>query len=220
MVKKRIKSRFEREFDEKMFRVTIFGSARVKKGDPTYKMVSELAEKIGGANMDIVTGGGPGLMTAASEGHRKGSKGKNKAHSVGLLIKLPMEEKQYKHINIKHEFHRFSERLDTFMTLSNAVVVAPGGLGTLLEFFYTWQLIQVKQICDIPIIMLGDSWGSLIKWVKKGPLRHQFMNQNDFRCIFVARNPTEAFNILKEAHTLFQKGGDKVCLNMTKYRVR
>ena len=56
------------------FRVTIFGSARIKKGDQHYKQISNLAEMLGKRGMDIVTGGGPGLMQAASEGHQKGKK--------------------------------------------------------------------------------------------------------------------------------------------------
>lgn len=211
-------SRFDRELKRADFRVAIFGSARVKRGDATYKLVYDLAKRIGKADMDIVTGGGPGLMEASSKGHRAGNK-HHKAHAVGLLIKIGLEEKNNKHLDIKKEFARFSDRLDHFMTLSNAVVVAPGGLGTLLELFYTWQLVQVKQICNIPIILLGDSYKELIQWVKKGPLKHKYLNPEDLEPIFFAKDDQQAMAIIAEAHKKYKEGGKNICLNMTKYKV-
>ena len=96
-------------------------------------------------------------MQAASAGHNAGMKNsKKESHSIGLLIKLPKEQKTAEFLNIKNEFQRFSNRLDRFMELSNIFVVAPGGIGTTLEFFYTLQLIQVKQTCNVPVILLGN----------------------------------------------------------------
>ena len=112
---------------------------------------------LGEKGIDVVTGGGPGLMQAASAGHNAGMKNsKKESHSIGLLIKLPKEQKTAEFLNIKNEFQRFSNRLDRFMELSNIFVVAPGGIGTTLEFFYTLQLIQVKQTCNVPVILLGN----------------------------------------------------------------
>ena len=209
---------FNAHLKDKHFRVAIFGSARVKRGDKTYKLVYQLAKMIGQENLDIVTGGGPGIMDAATDGHRKGNK-KHDAHSFGLLVKLQEEQKANKHLDIKREFNHFSERLDNFMILSNAVVVAPGGIGTLLEFFYTWQLIQVKQICDIPIILVGDKYRELINWIRKGPLKHKFLNKEDFNSIFFARNPNEAMEILKKTNEIYKKGGKNICLNIKKYKL-
>lgn len=124
----------EKEKRRKHFRVAIFGSARIEKEDPIFLQVYNLAKKIGEEGMDIVTGGGPGLMNAASEGHHAGRRD-TKAHSVGLRINLPMEEKERFHLDIKKEFKRFSHRLDGFMEISDTVVVASGGVGTLLELF-------------------------------------------------------------------------------------
>ena len=77
------------------FRVTIFGSARIKPGDKEYEDVFKLAKAIGERSLDVVTGGGPGVMRAASEGHKKGSKKQSKNHqsyNIGLGIKLPHEQ--------------------------------------------------------------------------------------------------------------------------------
>lgn len=212
-------SRFEQELKKPDFRVTLFGSARVKKGDPTYKLVHTLAKMIGQEGMDIVTGGGPGLMEAASAGHEAGAGTKGTSHSLGLLIQLPRWQRSNVHLDIKRQFARFSERLDNFMALSNAIVVAPGGLGTLLEFFYTWQLIQVKQICDIPIILLGDHYKQLIDWVKRGPLKNKYMTLEDMHPIFFAKNPQEAMQIIQQAHKHYKRGGKNICLNIKKYKL-
>ena len=129
----------EDEISSRHFHVAIFGSARIQKDDSNYKLIYTLAKMISQLGLDLVTGGGPGLMNAASEGHHAGRNGK-RLHSVGLRINLPFEQEEATHLDVKREFNRFSTRLDYFMNLSNVVVVAPGGVSTLLEFFYTWQL--------------------------------------------------------------------------------
>lgn len=177
------------------YRVTIFGSARIKKDDPIYKQIFKLAKDIGKHNLDIVTGGGPGLMEAASAGHNAGRKDSN-IHTVGLNITLPTEQKDNGHLDIKMQFNRFSERLDSFMALSNIVVVSPGGVGTLLEFFYTWQLIQVNFIKKIPIIMMGKMWKDLLRWIKKWPVEERLLNPEDLEYIHVAKNNKEAMRII------------------------
>ena len=53
------------------------------------------------------------------------------------------------------------------MELSNVVIVTSGGIGTLLELMYSWQLLQVGQVKDVPIILLGNEWRGLLKWIKK-----------------------------------------------------
>lgn len=214
-----MKKTFTQSAQEKHFRVAIFGSARIKKGDKTYKLVYELAKKIGERSIDIVTGGGPGLMSAATEGHASGDK-KHKSHSYGLLIKLPSEQKSAKHLDIKREFEHFTDRLDTFMVLSNAVVVAPGGLGTLLEFIYTWQLVQLKEICDIPIILLGEQWHELIDWIKKHPIKNRFMSPSDLNSIFFANTLEQAMNIINHTYKMYKQGDKDICLNIRKYKLR
>ena len=212
------KETFEQELKAHDFRVAIFGSARIKKGDKNYKMIYNLAKMIGKQNLDIVTGGGPGIMDAATEGHLAGNKN-HSSHALGLLIKLPKEQRSAKHLDIKHEFDHFSERLDNFMILSNAVVVAPGGLGTLLELFYTWQLVQVKQICDIPIILIGDHWDELINWVKNRVLKNKFINKEDMHPIFFAKNEKEAMELINTTYNFYKKGGKNACLNIKKYKI-
>tara|TARA_Y100000310_G_scaffold327843_1_gene394813 strand:- start:3358 stop:4023 length:666 start_codon:yes stop_codon:yes gene_type:complete len=214
------KKDFERLLKEKHFRVTIFGSARIKKEDPRYKQIKTLAKMIGEQGIDIITGGGPGIMAAANSGHVLGrKKSKITTHSIGLGIKLPHEQAFNQSVGIKKSFNRFSNRLDNFMLLSNVVVVAPGGVGTLLELFYTWQLMQVKHICNVPIILLGDMWDDLLKWLEKDPLRKKFFDKKDFDLLIHAKNSSEAIKIINHAHTEYLKGNPKHCLNYKKYQI-
>ncbi len=212
-----MKTGLEEELSKKHFRVAIFGSARIKNGDPIYKTIYDLAKVIAEAGMDLVTGGGPGLMSAASEGHYAGREGKE-THSVGLRINLPFEQIEAAHLDIKKEFDLFSNRLDNFMQLSNAVVVAHGGVGTLLELFYTWQLLQVKHICNTPIILLGDMWPDLVRWIKNWPLKNKLLNIEDVELLFLAKDYREAFKIIEKAYEGFKDGNEKFCLNYKKYK--
>ncbi len=208
----------KKKFHENHFRVAIFGSARLKKKDPEYKLIYHLAKSIAREGMDIVTGGGPGVMDAASRGHHEG-RGKSRVHSVGLNIKLPREQKHSYHLDLEKDFSRFSDRLDYFMSLSNAVVVAPGGIGTTLEFFYTWQLMQVKHICDTPIILVGSMWKDLMNWIRKTPLQRKFLSQEDLQLIFCVNTEDQAMKLIRKAHEQYQKGGKNICLNLQRYKI-
>ena len=211
--------KFSKELKDKNFKVTIFGSARIKKGDTRYKQIKILAKMLGERKMDVITGGGPGLMKAASEGHRIGKKNK-KAHTIGLAIRLFNEQKTNRYVDVEKKFIRFSNRIDHFMLLSNAIVVAPGGVGTLLEFFYTWQLVQVKQICDIPIILLGKQWKDLFKWFEKYPLKNRLLGRKDLDLLFLVNNCNEAIEVIDKAYEEYKKGGKDFCLNYKRYKIK
>lgn len=200
------------------FRVAIFGSARIKENDKVYKQVFELAKNIGIHEFDIVTGGGEGLMGAATNGHNAGDK-RQKSEAIGLTIRLPWEAKPNKHLNIKEHFNKFSNRLDTFMQLSNVVVIMPGGIGTCLELFYTLQLIQVQHICPMPVILVGKMWEDLVLWINKHPIKQGLISQKDLNPIHIAKNNTQAMDIILKAHEAFKKEGDNYCKNVHKYKL-
>jgi len=210
----------KREFNKKDFRVTIFGSARANKNDPSYKQIKTLSKMLGEKGIDIVTGGGPGIMMAASEGHNIGKrKSGKKSHSIGLSIILPKEQKSNKYLDIEKKFKRFSNRLDNFMNLSNAFVIAQGGIGTTLELFYTLQLIQVKQTCNVPIILLGKMWPDLIKWMEKWQLKNKLVGKKDIASIFLAKDCNEAMKMINQSHKEFSRGTKNYCLNYKRYKL-
>lgn len=203
-----IRGDFEKELLRKRFRVSIFGSSRIKKNDPTYKQIYDLAKRLAERGIDVVTGGGPGIMEAANLGHNEGSK-KTNARSFGLNIFLPHEQKLNSGVQVEKRFKRFSQRLDNFMLLSNAVVVAHGGVGTLLELFYTWQVLQVEHINRIPIILLGKQWSGLLEWLRDEPLKRGYFDKRDFQLLFHAEDLAEVTKIIDAAHEEFKHGQDK-----------
>lgn len=196
---------FDSELKKHDFRVAIFGSARIQPKDKVYKFVYNLAKQIGKHRFDLLTGGGPGLMEAANAGHAEGDPNKN-SDNIGLAIALPWEAKENKHLEIKRHFNKFSKRLDHFMALSNVVVVTPGGIGTCLELFYTWQLIQVRHINPVPIILVGKMWEELIKWVKKYPLKENLISPHDMDPIHIAKDSRHAMKIIMETYHGFKNG--------------
>jgi uncharacterized protein (TIGR00730 family) len=202
------------------FRVAIFGSARIKKNDSKYKIIYRLAKMLAKEGIDIVTGGGPGLMDAASRGHHAGRQKEKDVYTMGLTIHLPKEQKESYHLDLKKDFHKFSNRLDNFIHLSNVVIVAPGGIGTTLELMYVWQLVQVKHSCEIPIILFGDMWKGFIKWIKGGPLKNDFLEEEELELLYHTRTCDEAMKIIELAHEEYKKGSKNICLNIHKYKVK
>lgn len=199
------------------FRVAIFGSARLKKTDKAYKDVYLLAHRLAELNIDVVTGGGPGLMEAANRGHKIGRKKGSSVHSLGLNIVLPFEQQGNGFLDVKRDFHAFSKRLDAFMLLSNVVVLAPGGVGTLLEFFYSWQLMQVKHTHKMPIIMMGDMWIGLLDWIRKGPLKRKLLKKEDMGPIVCASKWQDVARLIEKSYIDFIKTGKKSQTNLKYY---
>lgn len=152
---------------------------------------------LGERGIDVVTGGGPGLMAAASNGHKEGRRNKkNNSHAIGLEIELPKEQKTNEGVDVLRRFKRFSNRLDNFMLLSDVIVVAPGGVGTLLELFYSWQLVQVNKINNIPIIIIGSHYKGLVKWLSDYPMKKKYFSRKDLELLFLAKDAKEAIKII------------------------
>lgn len=208
MIKKGLRGNFKKYLKEERFRVSIFGSSRIKKDDHNYKEIYHLAQMLGERGIDVVTGGGPGIMEAGNVGHKKGSK-QTKAKSIGLNIFLPHEQKLNKGVQVEKRFRRFSARLDNFMLLSNAVIVAPGGVGTLLELFYTWQVLQTKKIHHIPIILMGKQWKDLMHWLEKFPLRSHYFDPEDLKLLYHAKDSKEVMKIIDKEFELYKNDSNK-----------
>ena len=181
------------------FRACIFGSARIKPHDEIYKMTEDLARLLGHEGIDVLTGGGPGLMEAANKGVLEGqSTSGSKSKSFGITIELGNLEPPSEHLDIKHHHKKFSSRLDDFMRLSNVVIVTPGGIGTLLELYFSWQLLQVGHLPERPIILMGTTfWEGLITWMKEIQVTRGLVSPGDLRWIHIVDTPEEAIKIVK-----------------------
>jgi uncharacterized protein (TIGR00730 family) len=152
------------------YRVTIFGSARVPKDHWVYVAVRDLAAELTRLGCDIVTGGGPGLMQAANEGvHLVDPANRNR--SMGIRVDLPFEQNANAFVTEAFEHRTFFTRLHHFVLVSDAFVVVPGGIGTVLETMMVWQLLQVRKLHDVPLILAGKMYAELVAWCKTHMLR-------------------------------------------------
>src|SRR4030095_10049220 len=149
------------------YRVTIFGSARAQSGTFGYEETRRVAAALAEMGCDIISGGGPGLMQAANEGAAVWQK---QVQSVGIRVDLPFEQDVNAFVTEAFEHRTFFTRLHQFVLTSDAFVVAPGGIGTVLETMMIWQLLPVKHLHDTPLILVGKMWPGLIEWVRHSML--------------------------------------------------
>ncbi len=143
--------------------VTIFGSARTKPDQKYYKLASEFASLLTEKGFGVISGGGPGIMEAANKGATE-SNGK----SVGVGIELPHEQGINEFVDPRYaiNFNYFFVRKVMFVKYSQALVVFPGGFGTLDELFESLTLVQTNKITKIPIVLFGSEyWKGLVDWV-------------------------------------------------------
>jgi uncharacterized protein (TIGR00730 family) len=152
------------------YRVTIFGSARVPADHWVYAAVRDVAEELTRLGCDIVTGGGPGLMAAANEGTKRADPNALK-RSVGIRVQLPFEQDVNAFVTQAYEHRTFFTRLHQFVLMSDAFVVMPGGIGTVLEAMMIWQLLQVGHLQGIPLILVGRMYADLVAWCQRYMLR-------------------------------------------------
>jgi uncharacterized protein (TIGR00730 family) len=152
------------------YRATIFGSARVPKDHWVYQAVRDLAAELTRMDCDIVTGGGPGLMQAANEGvHQVNPNAKS--GSMGIRVDLPFEQEVNSFVTEAFEHGTFFTRLHHFVLVSDAFIVVPGGIGTVLETMMIWQLLQVQKLHNTPLILAGKMYADLVEWCKSNMLR-------------------------------------------------
>jgi uncharacterized protein (TIGR00730 family) len=149
------------------FRVTIFGSARAKPGTFAYEETRRAAAALSELGCDIITGGGPGLMQAANEGAASVS---GSGQSLGIRVELPFEQDVNAFVTQAFEHRTFFTRLHHFVLASDAFIVAPGGIGTVLETLMVWQLLQVGHLSEVPLILVGRMWPGLIEWARTSML--------------------------------------------------
>jgi uncharacterized protein (TIGR00730 family) len=180
------------------YRVAIFGSARAQPGTFVYDEVKRVASAFASMGCDIVTGGGPGLMQAANEGARSaGAPG-----SVGIRVELPFEQDVNPFVEQAFEHETFFTRLHHFVLASDAFVVVPGGIGTVLETLMIWQLLQVRHVDNVPLILVGKMWTGLVEWAKTSMLdpRLALANADDLRIPQCLETADEAIAVVRDLH--------------------
>jgi uncharacterized protein (TIGR00730 family) len=193
------------------YRVSVFGSARTDPGHWVYQEVKRMCVGLSALGCDIVTGGGPGLMQAANEGAREAVLA-GSAQSIGIRVELPFEQEVNPFVEQAFEHESFFTRLHQFVLMSDAYIVAPGGIGTVLESMMIWQLLQVRHLEGTPLIFVGPMWQGLVDWVRSQMLRPGFelINAKDLDIPRCVDNADQAIAIIREHHARWKVAGEAV----------
>ena len=172
-------------------KVTIYGSARIKEGDPNYTLTEDFAATMAGHGWGVITGAGPGIMEAGSKGAGIGS-------SYGVNIRLPFEATANDYIADGRtvNFKYFFTRKLGFVKESHAFVIMPGGFGTLDEAFELITLFQTGKSDLHPIVLLEaegtEYWGPLIRFITNKLLAMGLISDSDLHLFLQTTDPDEA----------------------------
>lgn len=172
--------------------VSIFGGARFGEDSPYYAAARTTAGLLTKMGLAVITGGGPGIMEAASRGCFEAG-----GTSVGLNIVLPREQHPNRYQNRSLTFRYFFIRKLMFVRYAMAYVIFPGGFGTMDEFFESLTLIQTKKIRRFPIVLYAtDYWQGLVDWIRGELLAHKSIAPEDLELFHLADSPEAAAAII------------------------
>jgi uncharacterized protein (TIGR00730 family) len=177
--------------------VTIFGSARLTKASSHYNDAEKLAEKIvKELGYAVVTGGGPGIMEAANMGAKNAS-----GQSIGLNIKLPMEQHINPHATDSMTFQYFFSRKAMLAFAAEAYVFFPGGYGTFDELFGILTLMQTKKIPSVPVVLFGkDFWNPVKDFIRTNMLStHHTIGNEDLELFVISDSVDQTIRAIKGA---------------------
>lgn len=172
--------------------VSIFGSSRTAPGHPNYQLAEQLGRALSDAGFSVITGGGPGIMEAASKGAYAG-----KSTSVGLNIQLPQEQASNAYQNISLSFRHFFVRKVMFVKYAAAHVFLPGGFGTLDELGEILTLTQTGKTPRVPILLVGRAfWSGLSDWLRACLVGESMIDAADMDLFRIADRPDEVVNCI------------------------
>src|SRR5213594_3489197 len=173
-------------------KVAIFGSARTPTDSPVYDVAKDFAREIVSHNFMVVTGGGDGIMGAAQ-------RGAGRAHSFGLNIRLPSEQRANEIIEGDPKLitlNYFFTRKLNFVKEAHAFALFPGGFGTLDETFEVLTLMQTGKARIIPVVLLdrprGSYWETWMKFLRDRLLKPGFISPEDFSFLKIMHNVRDA----------------------------
>jgi hypothetical protein len=186
--------------------ITIYGSARELKTDhPLYVQTEEIAFRLAKQGFSIITGGGPGTMEAANKGALRGE-----ARSIGLNIKLPLEQKSNEFTTQSLTFRYFFVRKVMLVKYASAFIFMPGGLGTLDELGEVLTLMQTHKIKPFPAILVDSAyWKGLLDWMRNTTLAHGFISEEDLNLLRVCNTVDEVVETVNMWQRKHELGGKR-----------
>lgn len=175
-------------------RVTIFGGSRVPPIQQLYQQAHELAHAIAHKKTSVLTGGGPGIMEAASCGTTHVNGGFN----LGIGIKS-LNSKKNLHLSAYIEVDTFFIRKHLLMAFSDAFIIFPGGFGTLDELMEVLNLIKVHHMKKVPVILVNrDYWQGLLDWIENQVVPIKAIHSDDIKFMTLVDTNEEIFEILNK----------------------
>ena len=184
-------------------KVTIFGSARTQPTKLEYQQAAEFGKKIAEAGFMVITGAGGGIMQAGHEGA-----GPDK--SFGANIRLPWEQSANPVIREDKKlvtFKYFFTRKLTFIRHSDAIVLFPGGFGTMDEGYEALTLMQTGKSQLMPLVLIdrpgGTYWKTWDKHIREHLLRDQLISPDDLNLYRITDNADEAVKIITRFYRNF-----------------
>lgn len=169
--------------------ITIFGSARMQATTEYAKLAQELGQRFIDADISILTGGGPGIMEAAS----CHTKYEGKARSIGIGVR-GVEARPNMCSSEYFELEYFFARKWLLTEYSSGFVIFPGGFGTLDELAGVLTLIQTKKLKRVPLVLIGkEYWDPFVQWIKTEALEHGAVLPEELEYFYVTDNLDDAF---------------------------
>lgn len=177
--------------------ISIFGGARLPQKDPYAQKAGELAQRLVDANISVLTGGGPGIMEAASCGAFRPSKGAGKSIGIGVR---DLGEAQNKCTDEYFMLDYFFARKWLLTNYSSGFVVFPGGFGTMDELAEVLTLIKTKKLPRVPIVLFGkEYWEPFLEWVNDEALQHDLITKEQTTLFIVTDDVETAFCTVRDA---------------------
>jgi uncharacterized protein (TIGR00730 family) len=175
--------------------VSIFGGSHVPRSSSIYEQAEKIGYLLAECGFNVITGGGPGAMEAANRGAARG-----RASSVGLNIKLPVEQPVNAHVETLINFDYFFVRKVMFVKYACAFVGLPGGYGTLDEMFECLTLKQTQKIRNFPVVLFGSHyWRGLVDWLRERVLQEGLISEGDLDLFTVTDSPEEICRIVEQS---------------------
>jgi uncharacterized protein (TIGR00730 family) len=170
--------------------ITVFGSARVHEGHPSYTAAREAGRRLAEAGFAVVTGGGPGVMEAANRGAQEAG-----GVSVGFNIELLHEQGSNAYLDIGVTFRHFYVRKTMFVKAAEGFLIFPGGFGTLDELFESLTLIQTGKVLHFPVVLFDSAyWKPMLDWIEGRLLADGMISPGDLELLSVTDSVEDAVN--------------------------
>lgn len=176
--------------------VSIFGGSRVTGTDPYFKKAHDIAKQLVESDISVLTGGGPGIMEAASCGAIVPKGGKARMMGIGVT---DLGEKPNKCVHDHFELDYFFARKWLLTRFSSAFIVFPGGFGTLDELGEVLTLIQTKKLPRVPIVLFGvEYWQPFMNWLVSEAVRHRTVSAEEIKLFTLTDDMEQVMCLIRE----------------------